>query len=460
LSELLKTDITELYKIISNTTEGVVVFDCFDTARGSFAARARHHKIAAVVWERCADASQKENIVRETMKALNVNYGIDAHAFDLFVRSDRIVDCIRTLEGRISFFEQASKIDPTSPYVRQHYARMLSRSGQNQLALVQIETAIKNDQNVRVLYHTKGKILSGLAIAAESIDVGRKYLLQAEVCFNKGISLNDRDHYGFESLASLYFDWSKKIAVKDQSEAADYLSKSEEIISLGLRTVRNRESLWILSAKVQNHLGNTPLSILSLEQAVRERSGCVIARYILARCYRQKKQPQDALSVLEPVIKSSSDEFRAFIEYSLALLECGETFNKAKSILQLSTLYGLSDPRYISTYGGILYLNGEFTAADEVFSRSIKLSFPADELYAIHFRPFDSQDPLKSLYLRGEIVAVKPGYSLIKPDYYPQVICHASKYKGVLMKKGLRVEFVLAFCARGSLALYPTPIKI
>ena len=34
-----------------------------------------------------------------------------------------------------------------------------------------------------------------------------------------------------------------------------------------------------------------------------------------------------------------------------------------------------------------------------------------------------------------------------------------TKYKGVLMKKGMRVEFVLAFCAKSSLALYPTPIK-
>jgi tetratricopeptide (TPR) repeat protein len=350
-------------------------------------------------------------------------------------------------------------MEPNSPYVHQHYARMLSRSGQNRLALTQIDTAIKNNKNVRILHHTKGKILAGLAVAAESIDMGRKYLLQAEACFKKGIALNNHDNYGFESLAALYFEWSKKISVIDQSEAVDYLSKSEEIISLGLRTVRNRESLWILSAKEQKYLGNAPKSISSLEQAVKEHPGCVIARYVLARFYRQKGQPKDALTVLEPVIKSSSDEFRAFIEYSLALLECGEPYSKAISILQLSTLYGLSDPRFMAIFGGLLYLNGNFTAADDVFARSIKLSFPADELYVTHFLPFDSQNSLKSLRFKGEIVAVKQGYSLIKPEHsFPQIICHASKYKGTLMKKGMRIEFILAFCAKGPLALYPTPV--
>jgi len=115
LSELLDINIVDLYEKISVTTEGIVVFECIDEPRGLYAARARHHKIAAVVWERCADSGQKEEIIQKTLRKLNLNFSIDARAFNLFVRSDRIVDCIRNLEGKISFFEQASKMDPTSP---------------------------------------------------------------------------------------------------------------------------------------------------------------------------------------------------------------------------------------------------------------------------------------------------------------------------------------------------------
>lgn len=458
LSELLDVDIVELYKKIETTTEGIIVFECVDATRGRYAARARHHKIATVVWERCVESGQKEEVIRNSIKKINLNYGIDARAFELFVRSDRIVDCIRTLEGRISFFEQACKMDPASPYVLQHYARMLSRSGQQQFALTQIDNAIKNDKTVRVLYHTKGKILSELALNEGSIDLGRKYLIQAESCFNLGISLSKRDYYSFESLASLYYDWSRKLSDLDPSEASDYLSKAEETISLGLRTVRNKESLWVLSSKIQAYLGNTPKSISSLENAVREHSSYVIARYILACFYRQNKQPKDALLILEPVIKSNTNEFRAFVEYALALLDSGDTYRNAAAILQLSTLFGMSDPRFISVYGGTLFLDGNFSAAEDIFEQSIKRNFPANELYDVHFKPFDPLDKTKIFSLTGEVLTVKTGYSLIKPDDYPQIICHASKYKGTLMRKGLRVSFGLGFCAKGPIALYPALI--
>ena len=153
--------------------------------------------------------------------------------------------------------------------------------------------------------------------------MGRKFLTQAEARSNKGISLNRRDDYSYESLASLYFDWSSKVFDKDSSEAADYLSKAEETISSALRVVRNRESLWVLSSKIQLYLGDTPKSISALEKAVRERVTSVIARYLLGRAYRQRKEPGLSLAILEPVIKSNTDEFRAFIEYALALLEQG-----------------------------------------------------------------------------------------------------------------------------------------
>ena len=100
-------------------------------------------------------------------------------------------------------------------------------------------------------------------------------------------------------------------------------------------------------------------------------------------------------------------------------------------------------------------MDGAFDKADAVFASSIKNAFPADELYQVHFKPFDPKDPSKPFTLYAEVVSVKPGYSLLKPDGYPQILCHASKYKGALMKRGLRVSINVCFCAKGPLALYP-----
>ena len=45
--------------------------------------------------------------------------------------------------------------------------------------------------------------------------------------------------------------------------------------------------------------------------------------------------------------------------------ELGEPYSKPIALLKLSTLYGLSDPRFIATLGGMLFLDGEFTEAEE-----------------------------------------------------------------------------------------------
>jgi hypothetical protein len=130
LSELVGVPLSELYQFTSTETEGVVFFEEIDPSYGHYAARARHRTIAAVVWERVAEPTEREEIVLSALSGLNLNYRTDVRAFENFIRSDRLVDSVRSLEGRIRFFENACQKDPRSPYVRQHYARMLSRSGQ------------------------------------------------------------------------------------------------------------------------------------------------------------------------------------------------------------------------------------------------------------------------------------------------------------------------------------------
>jgi tetratricopeptide (TPR) repeat protein len=458
LSELINISINDFYEMLHIPTEGIIITECIDGNKFIYGARARHHKIAAIVWERCADAEQKETIIQNILNSLNLNYGSDSRAFEQFIRSDKIVDCIRSLEGRINFFENACKMDPNSPYICQHYSRMLSRSNHNSLALQQIESAIEKDKNIRILYHTKGKILSQLAITQTNIDIARKYLSQAEGCFNKGISLNKHDDYGYESIASLYFEWSQKIAQKDKQESIDYLSKAEEKISLGLQNVRNRESLWLLSSKIASHFGKTPEAITILESAIKEHQGVIISRFVLARAYRNEKKPEKALEILEPILNLNTDDFRPLIEYALALIESGSTYKKAINILELGILYGFSDANFISIYGGMLFLDGNFEKSDEVFQRSINNSIPGDELYKINYRPHNINKPEEQMKIEGEVVKILPGSSIIKPDCYPQIKCSASKYKGELLSRGMKVRFVIAFQARGPIALYPEKI--
>jgi tetratricopeptide (TPR) repeat protein len=459
LASMLKCELSELYDKINAELEGVIIFESIDDARGLYAARARHRVIATIVWDRCGGRSERDRVLQLGLESLNLMYKADRDAFDKFVRSDHLIDEIHGLENKLKFFETACKKEPDNPFVRQHYARMLLREGNAELALAQIEEGIKISRGAppRVVVHTKGIILGQLALTAANVDIARRRLVQSEDAFHTATAMNPRDEYGYHSLASLYLDWAKKKALTEV-EAAEYIAKAEEVISIGLKKAGDREGLWIVSSEIDKWLGDIPSRFKALQNAVQENPAGTVGRYILGRAYRRNNQADEAIRVLEPVIKSYQEEFRAFIEYSLALLDLGRPLNEAIAVLRISTTYGLADPRYIATLGGLLFLNGEFNEANKVFQESTRREFSTLELHTVYFKPLKpaTRDPY---VLTGRVLVVKPRYSLIEVQGYPKFLCHSSKYGGVQLKHGITVSFQIQFSANGVIADHPVIVE-
>ncbi len=450
LADLLKISLEDLYSSTRDATQGVIIYDCIDETYGRYTARTRHRIIAQVIWERCGNAADRERLLLSALTTLNLNYRSDREAFDHFVRSDHLIDSIRTLEGKTQFFDTASRKDPDNAYVKQHYARMLLREKRHELALGQIELGLKLSPNARVLRHTKGLILCQMAFQIESVEIARKRLAQSEDEFRRCIATHNRDDYSYQGLAELYLGWAKKI--ENPEEATAYIAKAEEVINEGLKLVRTRDSLWVVSSEIQKWLGNQPAHLRALEKAVSENPGGVIAPYLFGRACRRSGQVEKALHVLKSLVAKNPNEFRPTVEYALALVESGEQYSKAIAVLHLSTLFGLSDPRFVATLGGMLFMNGEFTAASKVFAESIRQEFPATESQKIQFRPCSSSEPTKPLRLSGKIISVKPGFAFIQVSDYPNFFCPATKFSGLILRPGLQITFGPAFCARGQVA--------
>lgn len=454
LAAVQGVNIVDLYENTKGLLDGVVVYDCIDESSGTYGARTRHRTVAEIVWERCGDLSDRERMLQLALEHLNLNYSVDAQAFDRFVRTDRMVSSIRTLEGKIQFFETACRKDPTSPYVRQHYARMLSREGKSELALAQVEEGLKlrGDAPPRVLLHTKGVILSRLMAETDSESFARRRMVQAEEAFRRAMNLNQKDEYTYQGMASLCLAWAKRVA--NQQEAADYISKAEVVISDGLRKVKERDGLWILTSEIEQWLGNTPSHVKALESAVSASPGSVIARYLLGRTYRRNGLPEKSIEVLEPVIKGHPDEYRSFIEYALALLDCGKPYDLAIAILNISTTYGLSDARFVATLGGMLFMSTKYQEARKVFQETVRREFPPAEATAIHFTPRQAVLGLK-IPIQGRVTVVKPHFALIEAEGIPTFICPASKLGSTKLNVGIDVEFEVEFSAKGPIAINP-----
>jgi tetratricopeptide (TPR) repeat protein len=200
-----------MHSKIGSTLEGLVEYIETYIVRGEYAARARHRTIADIVWKKCGTRDMKENLLQKAMEKLNLTYRLDKSVFELFIRSDDIVDTFRTFDGKIKFFEAGSRQDPDNVYVLQHFARMLLREGRLTLALNQIDTAIQKDRTkaIRSLHHTRGLILAGLSLTDENMDVARKWLAQSAQEFNYCMAAKESDSYGHSGLATLYLKWSR-----------------------------------------------------------------------------------------------------------------------------------------------------------------------------------------------------------------------------------------------------------
>ena len=126
-----------------------------------------------------------------------------------------------------------------------------------------------------------------------------------------------------------------------------------------------------------------------------------------------------------------------------------ETGSIAQSIstLHQSTLYGFSDPRFVSMLGGLLYLCCRFDESEKVFAETTKRQF--SNVNITYFRPHDCGIP-------GEYDAtvryVGVGYSLVSTDTFTNVRCGSSKYNDILFRVGTQLKVSIEFTARQPVA--------
>lgn len=442
-----------LHQEVGPSLEGLVEYAETDIVRGEYAARARHRIIAEIVWKKCGSRGFRESLLQKAMEKLNLSYRLDKVVFELFIKSDEIVDTFSTLGGKMKVFETAARRDPDNVFVLQHFARMLLRENQLTLALNQIDDAIARDrtQSIRSLHHTRGLILAELATTEDNGDKARKWLAHSEREFLHCIAAKESDVYGHHGLAALYLGWSRRPQLSTD-EATEYLEKAEAVVSQGLRVVSARTSLLIVSADIQRDLGDQPARLSKLRQAVDANSASGVGRYLLARAYREQRQPVKTMEVLEPIIKTDFRDVRAYVEYTRAMLEIGESVKKCSATLSQCKLDGESDSGFVGLYGGLLYIDGQYGDALKLWSSAKEQNFSYEERIKRQYTPRDPADSTKRMRFAGVVHYVKPGYILIQPDEGPVLISTKTVVSGATLQRGQKITFELTFSAKGAFA--------
>lgn len=449
LMSLLGVTEVEFYEYTKSPLKGVIVYDLYNSERMIYVARTRQRLIAKIVWDNCITKTEKETIIDEIFSKINISHYLDRKAFEQFYRSDELIDALPSLESRMRFFNSACAIDPSNPYVRQHFARMLVRNSQEEIALTTVETAISMDKNIRALQHTKGYVLHQMALRANTLELGRKRRAQSEEAYMTTISMNDRDSYGYQGIAELYIDWAKK--TPDIDEETLYLAKAEEILIKALSKVSDKETIWMELSKIDEYLSDTPGQIEKLRKAVLLAPESPIANYLLAKTLSAHKEYEEAIKLLRSAFQIYPQEYRSSMEYAKAtvLHDKGSEYSikEAIAILQQSTLNGYSDPYFISTLGGLLFLDKQFAESEAVFQEAYKREL--QYMFKPLFTP--SSWNIKGTFA-GTVKYVGRGYSKILLDGYSEVSCASSKVNNIILQRNMKVSVDLKFNMRGPIA--------
>ena len=247
-------------------------------------------------------------------------------------------------------------------------------------------------------------------------------MAQSEAALLDSFGPSRRDAYTYQSLAELYLGWAKR---SPSEEAAEYVTKAEDTIAAGLRIVHDQEGLYFVSARIEEFLGDRPEAMTALEKAVSENPTSTIARYLLARAYFHAERWDDIITVLKPVMEHDPQEYRSAVLYAKALERRGQSYAEAIAVLRMADLYGRRDARYVAVLGGMLTMDGEFTAAEEVFDES-RTTMTYREANRIEYRPRPGNAPTPTL--EGTVINVRSGYAFIQCPGYPDFFWPGSRF--------------------------------
>lgn len=148
---------------------------------------------------------------------------------------------------------------------------------------------------------------------------------------------------------------------------------------------------------------------------------------------------------------SDFTQVRAYVEYTRAMLETGETFKKSAATLSVCRTDGETDASFIGLYGGLLYIDGKYAEAQKLWDDAKELNFSDEERTRRQFVPRDHATGSK-LRFAGNIVHIKPSFILIQPEEGPVVISKITGVGGEPLEKGQGVDYELSFSAKAPLA--------
>lgn len=348
-----------------------VVQATFNPAVGDYAYRARHPKIAEIVFDSAVrdESSRSEQLVR-IISSMNTGYSTDDEAITKLIRSKVLAKEFSDKELAYAIFRAARVAGVNEEAVDQHLAQFeaLHQKGDLRRALHLIDEAIneaRNGRPAKSTLHVKAMILRRLANEGAVSGLERDKRRQEARAILDRLMSDKRDPHPFIAKTNLLLDDLEERLDVDAPQGDRVVTDLIRDIQSTLAALRQlfAKDAYIATAEARfaTVMEQHPRATAILEQAHKVDPTTSFLAIRLAEKYKKQGRHEEALGVLAKTLKVGGPNKDVHLAMAESLLELGERDNAQEISNHLRRSFSDGDSRYRSRY---LFARHEFLYGD------------------------------------------------------------------------------------------------
>ena len=441
-----------------------IVLTGTDPYTGDYQYRARHSRIAQLVFQQARDNDEDraEQLIR-IVSSLDIGYAVDQKALEGIVHGHSLARDIRQATVARSVFAVAMETAPDSSFVLQQWAIFESNHSQGSMdeADALIRKALEREPRSNSIKHTHAVICRKRANAATSPlakaqlrRLARERLDEMQARSDSYV-LNLRSQIAIDELADMADALDDPPTDSALASFRDAVDKTENTVNRAAEMLPDDPELLQAAARLNRLLSKHDRAIRALERSwkVGPRGSSVAVQ--LAHHYSSQKEDAKSLEMLQSALSRDPSDHRAHLEMAKYLFRIEP--DRRDAIQQhFMRSYAPNDQRFEARHlhAQYLYLIGKSAESKELFSeidRTAPSSFR---------RRAEKSDSMVSRQLRryqGTLVTIKATMAFIRCPAYPSdIFAHANDTQQEVwrtLRTGDGISFQVRFNRAGPVAL-------
>ncbi|MAZ17627.1 MAG: hypothetical protein CL535_15025 [Ahrensia sp.] len=433
-----------------------------DRYSGDYSYRTRHARIARLVFRQaCPTDNEKAEQFARLISGLDFGYTSDARALEQMTKGRALADTFSEPQPGRHIYEAAIAVAPKQAFLYQQWALFELHHPHGSLDEAERHANLAHEiepKNTAVI-HSQAEIDRIRATKVDSALLKDQLRRRARERLNSlpsssRFAVSSRCKLLVDELSELNRDLNNDTPEHDVMFFAEKVKETENRIRLANQQFPDDADIVQVEARFREVIDQEERALRALEKALRlnpKGSGAAIR---VARIYRTRKSPEDALKVLTDTLASNPDDKNVHSELARHYLTEG-VGSDDQIETHLRRAYSTGDGNYEARFdlAQFLFVRGEMAKAADLFDEIDAKAPQSFRQVANRESPFTNRIPEQS----GYVQSISGHMFFIRLGAYPrEIFSHKSNIaQGEFedLTIGANVRFQVRFNRKGPVAI-------